>query len=192
MEKLILVGGGGHCKSVIDVIITHGKYYIKGIIDSNLTKGSKVLGFEVIGDDSNLPNLVKEGYNFHITVGQIRSNQVRKKIAYQLLELGASLPNIISPLARVSPFTSLGVGITVMHGVTIQSEVQVGDFSIINDHALLEHEVKIGKFCHIATGAIVNGNATIGDDVFVGSGSVVIQGSQINNGSFLKANELFK
>lgn len=192
MEEIVLVGGGGHCKSVIDVIQAQNKYAIKGIVEPNLEIGSKVLGYEIIGADAILPSLVKNGYHFHITVGQIRSNKIRKKIAQQLLELGASFPNIISPFARLSPFAHLGKGITIMHGATIQSEVQVGDFSIINDHALLEHEVKIGRFCHIATGAIVNGNVTIGNDVFVGSGSVIVQGSQITDNSFLKAKELFK
>ncbi|MCW7497014.1 NeuD/PglB/VioB family sugar acetyltransferase [Leptospira levettii] len=192
MEGIILIGGGGHCKSVIDVIQAENRFSIIGIIDSSLSIGSKVLGIEIMGDDSILPDLVKQGYQFHITIGQIKTNHARKRIADQLLQLGAVLPNIISPFARVSAFASLGVGVTVMHGVTIQSEAQVGDFTIINDHALLEHEVKVGKFCHIATGAIVNGNVKLGDDVFVGSGSVVIQGSQITNGSFLKAKELYK
>jgi sugar O-acyltransferase (sialic acid O-acetyltransferase NeuD family) len=192
LEELILVGGGGHCKSVIDVILAEKKFKIKGIVDSYLPIGSKILGFEVIGDDSLLKRISKEFQNYHITVGQIRSNAVRKRIAKELIESGARLPNIISPFARVSPYAKLGMGITVMHGATIQSEVEIQDFSIINDHALVEHESKIGKFCHISTGAILNGNVNVGDDVFVGSGAIIVQGVYISEGTFIKAGELMK
>ena len=32
---IILIGGGGHCVSVIDVIENENKFKIKGILDSN-------------------------------------------------------------------------------------------------------------------------------------------------------------
>ena len=192
MEDLILIGGGGHCKSVIDVIIAENKYKIKGIIDSNLTVGTTILGYEVIGDDSILSSISKKVQNYHITVGQIRSNIVRKRIAKELIKFGVSLPNVVSPLARISPYAKLGIGITVMHFVTIQSEAVIQDFTIVNDHVLVEHEAKVGKFCHLATGSIVNGNVIIDDNVFVGSGAVIIQGKHIVEGSFIKAKELVK
>ncbi|PJZ45527.1 NeuD/PglB/VioB family sugar acetyltransferase [Leptospira brenneri] len=192
MEGIVLVGGGGHCKAVIDVIRKEGKFEIIGIVDSHLPAGSLVLDVEVIGDDSNLLELSKKVQNFHITVGQIQSNTIRKKLATQLLDLNVKLPNIISPIANISYYSSIGKGITVMHQATIQAESQIGDFTIINDHALVEHEVQIGRFCHISTGAIINGNVMIGDNVFIGSGAVIVQGVKIPNGSFIKANQLVK
>lgn len=192
MEGIILIGGGGHCKSVIDVIRKEAKFEILGIVDSYLPVGHFVLDVKVLGNDSDLSELSKKCKNFHITVGQIQSNIVRKKIANELMALGAELPNIISPSAIVSSYSKLGQGITVMHQATIQADVMIGDFCIINDHALIEHEVHIGKFSHIATGAIVNGNVEIGENVFIGSGAVIVQGSKIPDGTFIKANQLVK
>lgn len=187
-----MIGGGGHCKSVIDVIRSNGNFEIFGILDSTLNKSSKVLEVPVIGDDSLIYSLQKEGCSFHITVGQIHSNLSRKSIANKLLDSKANIPNVISGNANVSCYSNLGKGITVMHNATLQADTKIDDFTIINDHALIEHDVKIGKYCHIATGAIINGNVTIGDDVFIGSGAIVVQGTKIPSGSFIKAGQLVK
>lgn len=192
MEKIILIGGGGHCKSVIDVIREEGEFEIAGIIDSNLPKGSSILGYKILGDDSIIKDLVKDYINFHITVGQLQSSSIRRNLSNLLLENGATIPNIISPFAHISSFSKLGIGITVLHRVTIQADCEIGDFCILNDHALIEHDVKIGKYCHIATSATINGNVIIEDDVFIGSGAVVVQGSKIKSETFVKANHLFK
>lgn len=192
MEDLVLVGGGGHCKSVIDVIRNEGKFNILGILDAQLPIGSRVLDVQVLGDDSMLPEIMTKCNNYHVTVGQLKSNQVRKRIASILIESGVSLPNIFSRGAMVSRYSEFGKGITVMHRATIQAASKIGDFTIVNNHALIEHDVQIGNLCHIATGAIINGNAQIGDDVFVGSGAVVVQGAKIPSGSFIKANQIVK
>ena len=192
MEKIILIGGGGHCKSVIDVIQEEGKFQIEGILDSNLPKGSSLLGYKILGDDSSINDLLKDYKNFHITVGQIKTSSIRRNIAKILLENGVNIPNIISPFAHVSPFSKLGIGITVLHRVTIQADSEIGDFCILNDHALIEHDVKIGNYCHIATSATINGNVTIEDDVFIGSGAVVVQGTKIKSDTFVKANKIVK
>ncbi len=192
MEKIILIGGGGHCKSVIDVIREEAKFKIAGIIDSNLPIGSSLLGYKILGGDSLIIDLLKDYNNFHITVGQIKTSTIRKKIANVLLENKATIPNIISPYSHISSFSKLGIGNTILHRVTIQADCEIGDFCILNDHALIEHDVKIGKYCHIATSATINGNVIIEDDVFIGSGAVVVQGSKIKSETFVKANHLFK
>jgi len=57
--KIILVGGGGHSKSCIDVIELEGKFEIAGIVDANLSS-NQVLGYPVLGGDRDLPNLKKK------------------------------------------------------------------------------------------------------------------------------------
>lgn len=192
MEKIILLGGGGHCKSVIDVIQSSGRFKILGILDSNIPSGESLLEEKVLGDDSLLPSLVKECRNLHITVGHIRSNLIRKKIAEKSSELKISFPNVVSDRSHISKHCSLGHGVTVLHNATVQADTQIGNFTIINNHALVEHDVRIGNFCHISTGALVNGNVTIGDDVFIGSGAIIIQGTKIPSGTFIKAGQLVK
>ena len=79
MEEILLIGGG-HCKSVIDVIEQEGRFFIAGIIDKRELLGQEVLGYKVIGLDDDLEKFSKKYKYAFITVGQIRSNTVRVKL----------------------------------------------------------------------------------------------------------------
>lgn len=192
MKELLLVGGGGHCKSCIDVIEEEGKFKILGIIDQKEKLGQTILGYEVIGTDEDFPNLIKHCGFFHITVGQIGSPNIRVKIFNQLKNLNAEFPVIISPLAHVSKYSKLGEGTIIMHYAMINADTSVGKNCIINTKSLIEHDSVIEDFCHIATGAIINGGTKVEKESFIGSGAVTKQGSVIPQKSFIKANSLFK
>jgi len=77
VKDLFLVGGGGHCKSCIDVIEQEGKFTIKGIFDKKENIGSDVLGYKVIGSDEDIHKYVSVNHFFLITVGQIKSAELR-------------------------------------------------------------------------------------------------------------------
>ena len=171
-EKIILVGGGGHCKSCIDVIEQEGRFQIAGIVDVPEKLHQKVLGYEIIATDDDLPQLVKEYDNFLITLGQIKSPDKRIRIFQTLKESGAKLPVIISPLAYVSKHAEIGDGTIIMHHALINAGAKIGNNCIINTKSLIEHDAIIGDHCHIATGAIINGGVKVGSGTFFGSNAV--------------------
>jgi len=171
-EPIILIGGGGHCKSVIDVIEQQAVYEIAGIVDIPEKLGERVFKYKIIGQDSDLPMLVAKYKNFHITVGQIKTPESRIRLFNALKKLGANMPIIISPLAYVSTHANIEPGTTIMHFAVVNAGAKVGMNCIINTKALIEHDAVIGNHCHISTGAIVNGGVQIGDNVFYGSGAV--------------------
>ena len=181
MQKpLILVGGGGHCKSVIDVAENVG-YTILGILDMPEMVGTSVLGYPVLGTDDDIPVYVDKA-EFIITVGHIKNNIVRKKIVERIEKSGGKLATIVASDACVSMYATIGEGTAVMHKAFVNADAKVGRNSIINTMANIEHDAVIGDFCHISTGVMVNGGANIGDDTFVGSQSIVNQGINIMGG----------
>lgn len=171
-DKLILIGGGGHCKSCIDVIEQEGKYQIAGIVDVPEMLHQKVLGYEIIGSDDDLPHLVNKHKNILITLGQIKNPDKRINIFKQIKEFGAKLPVIISPLAYVSRHVMVEEGTIVMHHALINAGAKVGKNCIINSKALIEHDAIIGDHCHIATGAVINGGVRAESGTFFGSNAV--------------------
>ena len=174
MEKnLILIGGGGHCKSVRDVAESAG-YTILGILDRPEEVGKKVLAYEVIGVDDDIPHYVNQA-EFMITVGQIKDCSIRKKIVSLVKAAGGKFATIISPNAYVSKYARVGEGTIIMHKAFLNADVIVGKQCIINTMTNLGHEVTIGDFCHLSTGVMVCGNVNIGNNVFIGSQSVVNQ-----------------
>ncbi len=176
MNKIILIGGGGHCKSVIDVIEQENKFKIAGIIDKPELLNSKILGYPVIGNDSDLKNLAKKYQYALITVGQIKHSSLRIKLYDLAIEAKFTLPSIISPHAYVSRHSKVGRGTIVMHNTVINSNSHIGNNCIINSCSLIEHDVEVGDNCHISTGAIINGQSKIGNETFLGSGSIVKNG----------------
>ena len=171
-QEIILIGGGGHCKSCIDVIEQEGNYRIAGIVDLPEKLHQKILDYEIIATDDDLPRLVNEYEKFLITLGQIKSPAKRIRIFQTLKESGAKLPVIISPLAYVSKYAEIGDGTIIMHNALVNTGARIGSNCIINSKALIEHDATVGDHCHVATGAIINGGVKVGSGTFFGSNAV--------------------
>jgi sugar O-acyltransferase (sialic acid O-acetyltransferase NeuD family) len=192
MQKLILIGGGGHCKSCIDVIEQEGKYEIIGILDAEGFIGQKLLGYEYIGTDIDIAKFSSEEYIFLITVGQIESASIRKKLFSLLNANNAELATVISPQAYVSQHATVGKGSIIMHNVLVNASATVGNNCIINTKALIEHDAFIEDFCHISTAAIVNGGTIVKEGTFFGSNAVSKEYVETEKDAVIKAGSIVK
>lgn len=170
-RSLILIGGGGHCKSVIEVAESAG-YEIKGILDMPDEVGKEVLpGHQVIGTDAEIPQYV-EDCDFVITVGFIKNPALRIKLYNKVKDAGGKLATIIASTAHVSKYAELGEGTVIMHHAFVNAGAKIGDNCIINTFVNIEHDAEVGNQCHISTGTMVNGECKIGESCFIGSQSV--------------------
>lgn len=170
-KNLILVGGGGHCKSVIEVAESAG-YEIKGILDMPDEVGKEVLpGHKVIGTDDEIPQYVEE-CDFIITVGFIKNPALRIELYNKVKAAGGRLATIIASTAHVSKYSELGEGTVIMHHAFVNAGAKIGDNCIINTFVNIEHDAEVGNQCHISTGTMVNGECKIGENCFIGSQSV--------------------
>ena len=170
-RPLILIGGGGHCKSVIEVAESAG-YEIKGILDMPDEVGKDVLpGHKVIGTDDEIPQYVEE-CDFIITVGFIKNPALRIKLYNKVKAAGGRLATIIASTAHVSKYAELGEGTVIMHHAFVNAGAKIGDNCIINTFVNIEHDAEVSNQCHISTGTMVNGECKIGENCFIGSQSV--------------------
>jgi sugar O-acyltransferase (sialic acid O-acetyltransferase NeuD family) len=190
VKKILLIGGGGHCKSVIDVVEQEGQFEIIGIIDKAELFGTNVLGYPVIGNDLDLESLAKKYSYALITIGQIKSPEQRIKLFDLAKRLGFTIPSILSPRAYVSKHAFIGDGTIVMHNALINAKAIVGENCIINSKALIEHDSIISAHCHISTCVTINGGVTVGTGCFIGSGSTAKESTVIKKNSFIKAGSL--
>lgn len=178
-KNLILVGGGGHCKSVIDVAESAG-YNILGILDMPEEVGKSVLNYKVIGTDDDIPKYVDKA-EFIITVGFIKNPTIRIRIYNRIKESGGKLATIVASTAHVSRYATIGEGTVVMHKAVINAGAQIGVNCIINTFTNIEHDAVVGDQCHISTGTMVNGDCKVGDRVFIGSQSVLANGISVGD-----------
>jgi len=192
MDGIILIGGGGHCRSVIDVIEQENKFQIAGVVDRQELLGTEVLGYKVIGSDNDLKELAGRYKYALITVGQIKSPDLRISLFALAKKAGFILPAIVSPRAYVSQHATLGEGTVIMHDALVNANAKIGRNCIINSKALIEHDSVIKDNCHVSTGAIINGGVEVEDNCFIGSNAVTSQSIRVGLGSFIKAGSLVK
>lgn len=192
MKDIVLIGGGGHCEAIIDVIEQEKKFSILGIIDKPELLGNNILGYQIIGSDIELKKIRKVCDNALITVGQIKSPTPRIELYEKLKSLEFNLPTVISPRAYFSKHSNIGTGSIVMHDAIVNANVTIGDNCIINTKSLIEHGSIIGNHCHISTNAVINGDVTLDDGSFIGSGVITKEGIRIDSNFFAKAGSIIK
>jgi sugar O-acyltransferase (sialic acid O-acetyltransferase NeuD family) len=179
IKPIVLIGGGGHCKSCIEVLETSG-YTIVGILEKK-PSANNVFAIPVIGDDDSIFEFVSKKYNFLITIGQIKNSNLRVKLYEKIKSLSGELAIVISSLSSVSKHSQIGEGSIMMQQVIINAGTSIGNNCIVNNKALIEHDCTIDDHTHISTAAVINGGCTIGKRVFVGSNSVVAQEVRITD-----------
>lgn len=180
MKKLIIIGAGGHARSVVDIALQNGDYEIIGCIDP---APGNVLGVPVIGNDNDLPAIYSKGIDsIFVAIGD---NQKRHKLYENAVSIGFEPVNIISQCATISPRVFLGKGICIMAGAVINVNTVIGDNCIINTHCSIDHDCSIGQSSHIAPGVALSGTVKIGEGVHIGTGASVIDGMSIGDWSYI-------
>lgn len=184
-RPLILIGGGGHCKSVIEAAESKGQP-IAGILDLPATVGREICGHRVIGTDDDISQYVGD-HDFIVTVGYVRNPALRLRIIGKVEAAGGIFGTVVASSAKVSPHALVSEGTVVLHGACVNAGARIGRNCIVNTLSDVEHDVILGDNVHVSTGAMVNGDARVGTDTFIGSGSVVANGVGICPGCVIGA-----
>lgn len=179
-KKVILIGGGGHCKVIISQLKRLAEFEMVGIVDNFKRIGSSMMGVKIAGKDKDLKNFYKKGIHYAlITVGSIRDNTKRYELFNTARQIGYEFPVVVSPTAILDSSIKIGEGTVIMPGCIVNVDSFIGKNCIINTAVVIEHDCRIGNHCHIAPGVHLSGGVRIGDLSFVGIGSTVIQGIKI-------------
>jgi acetyltransferase EpsM len=192
--SLIIYGGGGHAKTLIDLIRSLGTYRMIGVIDDHQPPGSMVAGLPVLGTAVELPGLKERGVHLAVNaIGGIGNPAIRLKIFDVLAEAGYSCPTLIHPSAWVEKSATLDDGVQVLPQTYISSEVNIGFGTVLNAGVVVSHDCKIGRVVNLSPGALLAGNVIAEDFVQIGMGATVNlnihigQGARIGNGATVKA-----
>lgn len=191
IERIVLLGGGGHARVLIDLIRLSGKYEIAGILDTQIEKGTLILNVPVLGDDDLLAGLYKKGItNACIGIGSTRGNSRRGELYKKVKEEGLAVPYLVHQRSIVPESIKISEGVQIIAGVIIQTGSSIGKNTIINTGAIIEHDCIIGRNVHICPGVVICGSSTVGDNSFVGAGAIVKQEMKIGRGTTVGAGAL--
>ena len=187
MKDLVIVGAGGHCRSVLSAIHGSTKYRVHGVLDLKKAKKSEIiLGVPVIGDLSLVFTDSRSFKNLYLHVA-IGDNKKRMEVAQQLYQLEYLFQTIIHPSAVVCSSSVIGPGSFISGQAYVGPLVEIGSHSIVNTSSVIEHECEIGDYVHAAPNSTVCGRSRVGSLSFLGASSTVIQSTIIHEQTLVAA-----
>jgi sugar O-acyltransferase (sialic acid O-acetyltransferase NeuD family) len=177
--NVVIIGGSGHGKVVIDILEQTGKFHVLGILDAKIPSG-QVLGYPAIGNESELLAMIQTQQVEGLLVA-VGDNWLRWKISNSLRTLSPDVkfPSAVHPSAQLARNVRLGQGTVVMAGCVVNSDTSIGDFCILNTHCSVDHGCKLGNYVSFAPHACAGGNVEIDDHTAVCLGANVIHGIKI-------------
>lgn len=184
-RKLLLIGGGGHCASVIDALDA-SEYVDIGVIDIKENVGKTIRGYLVIGTDDDLEELFESGYEeAFLCIGSTGNLIRRANVAKRLSKIGFKNPIIRASSAVVSCSAQIHPGVFIGKNAVINASAVIRSGVIVNSGVIVEHDCIVSEHSHLATGAILCGEVKIGEYVHIGAGSMVKQGITIGDWSVI-------
>jgi sugar O-acyltransferase (sialic acid O-acetyltransferase NeuD family) len=178
VERIVVIGGGGHAKVLISTL-KKASWEIVGYTDP-VDRGV-VLGVPYLGTDSILPDLLlRAGECWAVLgLGKVGISRNRIRLQEQLEAAGLRFPVVISPCAVLNEEAELGLGTVVLDGAVVGTGTVAGKACILNTNSTVEHDCRMGNDVHIAPGAVLGGGVTISSGCMIGAGATVIQGLTI-------------
>ncbi len=187
-NSIILVGGGGHCKVIIDILKENNDYDEILISDLKENIGKEILGIKIEYTDDQLEDLYKKGYkNAFVSIGKVEINEQRGKLFNKIKNIGFNTPVIVSKSPNVSQYSKIGGGTLIGKNVVINPGTQIGENCIINTGSIIEHDCIIEDNVHIGPGAILSGGTYVGKNSFIGTGAIIIQNINISQETLIGA-----
>lgn len=168
-DAVVIVGGGGHAKVILDILEVSGTVEIAGFVTR---EGSgDFCGHPVLGNDSALDGIHKKGVlNAIVAVGE---NRRRADLMRLVESYGFRLWNAISPHACVSRRAQVGSGVAIMPGAVVNAGSRIDDGAILNTNCAVDHDCRIHRYVHIGPGATLAGGVVIEEGAFLGTGASV-------------------
>ncbi len=184
MDKIVIIGFGGHAKSVIDSIRSTREYELVGYTDIEDKHGA----LAYLGTDEALKAIYESGtHNVTFGLGYMGKSSLRDRLYEHVKSIGFNLPVIIDPSASIALDAEIGEGTFVGKRAVVNADSHIGKMCIINTGSIVEHENEIGDFSHIAVGAVLCGNVKVGDHCLIGANSTVLQGVSVGKNSIVGA-----
>lgn len=190
-KEMVLLGSGGHAKSVIDVIETLGNYEIYGVVDKGEKGTSLYHNYKIVGQDSDLQEIYNSGIRYaFVCIGFLGQSTVRNRLYDELKQIGFKLPVLIDPTAILAQDVKIGEGTFIGKKAVVNSGAIIGKMAIINTAAIVEHDCWVGDFCHISVNSTLCGEVYVEDESFVGAGTTVIQKIRIGKNCIIGAGSI--
>ena len=178
-KSSIIIGTGGHAKSIISLIKRNNDFNIEGLIDlsKDFDKKETILGFPILGNLKKLDELMSNKIlSYFLAIGD---NKIRKDIFNFLKKKGLNMPNLIDKNSHLDSTCKIGIANIIFYNSYIGPLVKIGNNNILNTSCIIEHDSSVANNCHLAPKSIICGKSYLGDSCFIGANATVINNIKI-------------
>lgn len=168
MKKILVIGAGGHGRSVAESILIGGQYNLVGFVDDS--QAQEIWNYPIVGKIDNLSSFRNLADYAVVAIG---NNKARQAIHDKLLAADFNLANIIHPTAIVSPSAQLGSGVVLMSGAIVGTEARLGHGAILNCGAVVDHHCVVEDFGHLGVNSCMAGGSVLGRLSWLQAGSAL-------------------
>lgn len=187
-KALVILGSGGHCKVIIDCIVSSGLGKILFLADFDPKKqGSELFGFGIESEDEIFRRCEPESVDLVLGIGATGNLQKRKIIFEKFKTKGYSFRTIAHKNSLFSSYSDIREGGQIFAGAIVQAGAKIGENVILNTSARIDHDCRIDSHCHISPGAILCGNVFVGENTHIGAGTVIREGIRIGSNCIVGA-----
>jgi sugar O-acyltransferase (sialic acid O-acetyltransferase NeuD family) len=187
MRRLLIIGAGGHGRSVAEAALAGGTYDLVGFVDDAWPALSTIWGVPVLG---TVADFARHRAAANAGIVAIGNAGLRERLFVQLGLSGLAQVTVIHPAAVVSPTAMIGAGCTIMAGAIVGTEACLGDGVIVNCGAVVDHHCKVGDFCHLGVRAAMAGGAVLGRGAWMQPGATLGYGAVVGAGAVIAAGEV--
>jgi len=184
--RLLIVGAGGHGRSVAEAAQMGGRYGVVGFIDDAAAVSSRIMGFSVLGPSTSL---AEHRARADVVIVAVGNNRVREALHVLLREAGFTLATVVHPGALVSPSATLGSGCAIMAGAIVGTEAALGEGAIVNCGAVVDHHCQVGDFGHLGVNASMAGGSVLGRRGWMQAGAALGYGVRVPDEAILGPGE---
>ena len=184
MKRLLIVGAGGHGRSLAEAVLAGGVFQLAGFVDDAPAQARQVWQWPVFGSTAELSQYRQHAEAAIVAIG---NNALREELQGRLCAAGFEIATVVHPQAMVSPRASLGVGCAVMAGAIVGTEARLGQGVIVNCGAVVDHHCQVDSFAHLSVRAAMAGGTILGHGAWMQASAVLGYGVRVAPGVVLES-----
>ena len=181
LKDIAIFGVGGFGREVLtliqDINRVEPSYNIIGFFDDGHEQGEMINGIPVLGKTDELNQ-----WNTELAIAiSIGNPSVKKQVVEKITNPKVSYPTLIHPTTIIGApeYVTIGKGCIICAGNMITTNVEIGDFVILNLGCTVGHDTVIKDYAAFMPSCNISGEVLIEEGVYCGTGVKIINQTSI-------------
>lgn len=191
-KRLVIFGAGEMARMMCEYFTWDSNYCVDAfVVDKSEKQTSPVDGIPCLSVNEAVDHFPPHSHHGFVAVAD-NKNYHRRRFCEIAETLGYSLTSYVSSKAFVWHDVSVGKNTAIMEGNVLQSQVSIGDRTILWSGNHIGHLSKVGSDVFVSSHCVISGSCVIEDGCFLGVNCTLVDTVRVGSDSFVGATSLVK